>query len=588
METMAVAGPALPSQRASTASVYVLARDVSEQIEAQQRLADSERRFRVTQHRAPLPLLELSPAGRILSVNAAACTFYGRSALELLEEDFESLFCPDDVREGAEDSAQALHKTLRGEVEAYRTTKRFSRPDGSVRWGDLSVGVVRDRSGGVERLVAQVLDVTDARQMAAELEHRSLHDALTGLANRDLLLDHLEGAIRRKRRTSECVAVLFVDLDHFKLVNDTFGHAAGDLVLCTVAQRLRSVCRETDTVGRLGGDEMVVVAEGLSCAQDAYDMADRLMEAVGHPMSIEGQVYVPSISVGLTTSESDDRTPADLLRDADSALYRAKERGRGRWERFDRALRVQAGERLAGETTLRSALSHENGFDFEAEFQPVVELGSGMVVGVEALARISRGGRPALEPEEFIPIAEDHGLILRLGTRMLNYALERLADGSQGPSASWWVSVNVSPLELADPDYNQSLQHWLAVYSVDPTRLVLEITERSLLSTSAACVQRLRQIADLGVRWALDDFGTGFASLRNLHDLPISVVKLDRSLIGRLESDPAERSMTAALAELTAQLGLMGIVEGIETPGQRDILHAQGWTFGQGYFFPAI
>lgn len=564
-------------------TVYVLARDINDQVEAQRRLADSERRFRVTQHRAPIPLLELSPEAKILSVNAAACAFFGRTALELLNADFLTLSHADDAALDAADR----ERTLRGEADGYRTSKRFVRPDGTLRWGDLSVGVVRDRDERVERLVAQVLDVTEARQMAAELEHRSLHDALTGLANRELLLDHLSSAIARQKRTGSHIAVMFVDLDHFKLVNDTFGHAAGDLVLRTVAERLHDACRESDTVGRLGGDEFVVVAEGLASPQDAFDLADRLMDVVGHPLSVEGQAYVPSISVGMTTSASGMRSGAELLRDADTALYRAKERGRGRWELFDTALRVRAGQKLAGEKTLRSALSEENGLAVRAEYQPVVDLASGEVVGLEALARVQREGKTALEPDAFIPIAEDHGLITRLGTRMLTRALERLADARTPGQRQQWISVNVSPIELADPDYNRSLQYWLSVFRVDPTNLILEITERSLLSTTAASVRRLHEIADLGVRLALDDFGTGNTSLRSLHDLPISVVKLDRSLIGKVESDAAERSMSAMLADMTTQLGLMGIVEGIETRGQLEILRAQGWQLGQGFLFSA-
>jgi len=556
--------------------------DVHEQVLAQQELSRSEARFRQAVHASPIATTLSTVDGRFVDVNDAACRFFGRSRAELLELTFAEITHPDDRAT----SMQERERLIGGELDLVNRQKRYLRPDGTTVWGELSLSASRNGDGSVLHSIAQVVDITAAMAASAELQHRALHDHLTGLANRELIMDRLSLALRRISRRGRQVAVLFCDLDHFKVVNDSLGHAAGDEVIREVARRMKAVCRATDTVGRLGGDELVVVVDDLHDASEAADLAERIRAAVARPIGLDGNEIVPSVSVGIAATADPATRPEDLMRDADTALYRAKEHGRGRWEIFDGTMRRNAVERLNREQDVRKAIGGADGYDLVAHLQPIVELSSGRVRGQEALARLVHPVDGLLAPAAFLDIAEEVGLMVPLMKRMLDHAARHLATlpGGGSPEAGF-VSVNVSPAQLATSNLLRDVMTALDRHGVEPGRLVLELTEHTLVSSAGSARRQLADLARHGIRLAVDDFGTGYAALSYLRDLPVAAVKLDGSFVAGLTRDRRTQDMVNGIVQLLHSLKLTSIAEGVETAEQAEQLTAMGWDLAQGYYF---
>ncbi len=422
-------------------------------------------------------------------------------------------------------------------------------------------------------------DVTQRVADAAALRHQALHDDLTGLPNRVLLVDRLDGATRRAARAGTDIAVLFFDVDHFKQVNDTLGHAAGDRLLVEVADRVRSRLRAQDTLGRLGGDEFVVVLEGLGELPEVAVAAicDDLVGALAEPMDLDGRQARMSSSIGVVISDGRDDAE-ELLRAADVAMYAAKASGRGRWLLHTEAMSAAARARFAVHEHLLGAL---DGGGVVVHYQPIVSLDTGVPVGVEALARLRGPDGALLLPEDFVAVAEDQGLIGALGTEVLATAARATTE------ASTWLSVNVSASQLATDDFELTVLECLATSGLAPAQLVLEVTESAVLETSnPRTLRNLNRLRASGVRFALDDFGSGYSSLDRLRHLPVSFLKIDRSFVDGLTTvGSGDLAVVRAIVGMAGSLGIPVIAEGVEDELQRDVLVRVGVHLGQGQLF---
>jgi diguanylate cyclase (GGDEF)-like protein len=435
------------------------------------------------------------------------------------------------------------------------------------------------------RLLARSINYAiERKRVEVELAHQALHDALTGLPNRGLFLDRLAQALARIGRHSSALAVLFCDLDRFKVVNDSLGHGAGDMLLVDVARRLEDVLRAGDTAARFGGDEFVILCEDISGAHQAIAVADRVSEVLAAPFVVgDDEVFVRT-SIGIAMAAGQQARPESLVRDADAAMYRAKERGGGVYEVFDDEMRARAVKRLEIENALYRALDRG---EFLLHYQPQVSLATGAVAGLEALVRWQHPERELVMPGEFIASAEETGLIIEIGEWVLREACEQAARWAllRGAGPPVRLSVNLSARQCAHPDLVGLVATALRESGVDPATICLEITETAVMADMEATVEVLDQLRALGVTLAIDDFGTGWSSLRALQRFPVDEVKIDKSFIDGMARDPQEAAIVAAIISLSHALGLRTVAEGIESVSQVDRLRALGCDLAQGYFF---
>jgi diguanylate cyclase (GGDEF)-like protein len=435
------------------------------------------------------------------------------------------------------------------------------------------------------RLLGRAINyAVERKRVEVELAHQALHDALTGLPNRGLFLDRLAQALTRLGRHSTALAVLFCDLDRFKVVNDSLGHGAGDRLLVDVARRLEDVLRAGDTAARFGGDEFVILCEDIGGAHQAIAIADRVSAALAAPFVLGDDEAFVRTSIGIAMATEGHARPEALLRDADAAMYRAKEKGGGIYEVFDDEMRARAVQRLDTENALHRAL--ERG-EFLLYYQPQVSLATGAITGVEALVRWQHPERGLVPPAEFIGPAEENGLILEIGAWALREACEQAARwGDQGPAGeAVRMSVNLSARQCHHPDLVAVVAAALRETGVDPARICLEITETAVMSDMEAGVGVLDQLRALGVSLAIDDFGTGWSSLRALQRFPVDEVKIDKSFVDGVARDPQEAAIVAAVISLSHALGLRTVAEGVESVGQVERLRALGCDQAQGFFF---
>jgi diguanylate cyclase (GGDEF)-like protein/PAS domain S-box-containing protein len=436
----------------------------------------------------------------------------------------------------------------------------------------------------VQSLANVLADALERRRVEEAIHHRALHDPLTGLPNRVLFLDRLQHALDRlRRRPKATAAVLFIDLDHFKFVNDSLGHHAGDELLAAVATRLRQAVRPNDTIARFGGDEFGLLLEEIATEHDAIATAERIAAVFARPFVLDAGEHFVTTSIGIALAGRGSG-PHDLIRDADAAMYRAKERGRARYELFDEFMRARAIARLRIENDLRRALERD---ELGLVYQPVVSLRDETVVGAEALVRWDHPVRGPIGPSEFIPIAEDSGLIERIGRRVLEHACRdaaawALARPDAPPPG---VSVNLSPLQLVSGTFPAAVVAALEATGLDPVCLSLEITESLLLEESETITRALHDLETIGVKLVLDDFGTGYASLGYLTRLPLDALKIDRAFVATLGSADSEGAITEAIVAMARALSLQVIGEGIETSAQARALQRIGCQLGQGNLY---
>lgn len=538
-----------------------------------QALLDSETLLRRMFDESPIGKALFGPDGRYQRVNRAYCEFLGRSPEDFIGHRVADFAHPDEV-----DATTRLSQEIRGSsTRIARVEKRYLHADGTERWGRLSLTRIGD--GDRMSVLAAIEDVTEARAAEQQLRHLALHDSLTGLPNRTLILDRLAQALARARRDGTRVAVAVVDIDHFKMVNDSYGHPVGDQLLVDVAARLTSALRTSDTAGRLGGDEFIVVCEGVTDATELDAIASRLRTAVRVPIEIAGVPVLASASVGCTTGTAD-ATADQLVAEADAALYRAKTRGRGRYELFDEDMRRSSAAQLEMRGELEQALLRE---ELLLHYQPILDQPGGRLVGYEALIRWQHPTRGLLLPAEFLDVLADSTLDVPVTQWVLRQACREVAAVGRDDGSEPFVSVNLSPRQLSRRDLACDVQEALVDAGLPAERLWLEITEEHLVDRSHRRV--VDSLRALGCRIALDDFGTGYSGLTYLQQLPVDVLKIDRQFIARVANDRVSAGITAAVSDLAQLLHIEVVAEGVETADQADIVGRMGINFVQGFYF---
>jgi diguanylate cyclase (GGDEF)-like protein/PAS domain S-box-containing protein len=475
--------------------------------------------------------------------------------------------------------------TYRACIEGHRAfrdfTYGFTRPDGVQRYIRISGEPVFDDAGhfkGYRGVGRDVTEVTIAERKVYELAR---YDSLTNLPNRNMFLGELDRTIARARRNNKTFAVCFVDLDRFKVINDTLGHAAGDELLKVMAARLRGALRESDLVARLGGDEFVVLLEGEAGACDLDTVAQKMLAAIGDTLTIHGCSFLVTGSIGIALYPNDGQDAATLLRHADAAMYLAKEKGKNNAQFYTAELADTAARQFEVESALRRALTAN---ELLLHFQPKIEIASGRMLGVEALVRWAHPTRGLVPPGDFIPLAEERGLIVPIGRWVIQAACRQIRDWRSAGFVAPPVAVNLSARQFVSDTLVEDLVDALDFYGVSPSEFEVELTESVLMADPQRANEVLRQLHAMGVRISIDDFGTGYSSLSYLKRFPAHAVKIDRSFISGLPSDADDTAITQAVIAMAHSLGLDVVAEGVETAEQLTLLRQMGCDVAQGYF----
>jgi diguanylate cyclase (GGDEF)-like protein/PAS domain S-box-containing protein len=536
-------------------------------------------RFRSLVHNASDLITVVDADGSIRYQSPSVERFVGQGSRELAGSSYLDLVDPDDrshVGAVLGDLATAPGNVVSAEY-------RIHHADGSVRYVESIISnLMQDAT--VKGLVLNTRDVTDRRQLEEELAHQAFHDSLTDLSNRAVFRDRVEHGLARAARHGDSMTVLLLDLDGFKTINDSLGHDAGDELLVAVAARLLVCSRTSDTVARLGGDEFAILLEDTQDEERAATVADRLMQELTAPFEVRGRQVFVRASVGIAISDGLDNTDT-LIRNADTAMYAAKAAGKARYEFFQPAMHARALARFEVQGDLERAIGNE---EFVVHYQPIIDFDSGGVGGIEALVRWMHPSRGLVPPLEFIGIAEDTGLIVPLGRWVLEEACRQTATWrSEHPSASGlWVSVNLSTRQLMEPDLVAQVREVLTTTGLEPSALMLELTEGSLMQDVEETVSTLKGLKALGVRLAIDDFGTGSSSLGYLRQFPIDLLKIDKSFVDDVAAGGSQGpALVRAIIELAHTLSLRTVAEGIEESDQLAELQLAGCQSGQGFLF---
>ena len=542
-------------------------------------LEGSERRFHSAFSHAAIGMALVSADGRALQVNGALCHLLGRA-----EEDVVGRELSEFLHEGdAGALSQLLLRVVAQQTEAAAVELRCRHAQGHLVWVSMHGSYFSERTSSTPCLILQAQDVTARRDAEARLEHMAYYDALTSLANRVRFNECLAASIERcQQDRRHSYAVMYLDFDRFKLINDTMGHSAGDEFLVKVAQRLQQQIRPGDVVGRLGGDEFAILIHDLDSEEVALALAERLQEALAKPYSVNDTKINSSASIGITFSGFGYQTPDEVLRDADIAMYRAKAAGRSGRAVFDASLRAQVANQLHLEADLRHAIDNDG---LTLAFQPIYELGTSKINGFEALARWNHPTRGPIGPDVFIPIAEEAGLIGKVTETMLSKACAQLRAWAplRGSGDKLRMHVNISGTDLCSRALVPHVTTALLTNHLEPSQLVLEITESTLMARLDSALDTMTRLRDIGVGLSVDDFGTGYSSLSYLSTLPITSLKIDRSFVQRLQDGAQNLEVIKAIVTLGRSLGKTVIAEGIETLAQLAELRSLGSSYGQGY-----
>ena len=558
-------------------AICAVARDLSERKRAEEALRESEERYRAVVERTTDGIfLGGFSTSRILESNIALQNMLGYTSEELCGMSLYDLIAEN--RESIDHYTQRIQKS----ESFFVGEQRYRCKDGSL--ANVEVSATRIPYGDKEAWCCIVRDITERKALEEQLKHQAFHDSLTGLPNRALFLDRLQHAIVRAPRESGLVAVLFMDLDNFKFVNDTLGHHVGDELLVAVSDRLLTCRRPGDTVARLGGDEFAILLEEAVSRSDAMRVAERIREELQVPFTLEGRDVFVTCSIGVAFADSCQDWSEELIRNAAVAMHRAKEEGKACYQAFDQSMDAQMKGRLRLENDLRRALKRE---EFVVHYQPVVRLESEQILGMEALVRWEHPERGLVAPDEFVPLAEELGLIVPIGRWVLREACRQAKEWQERYPADLplRISVNLSARELQHPTLVGVVEEALREARLDPQSLTLEITESAVVKDEEHNIDALRRLGALGIRFALDDFGTGYSALAYLRRLPVDLLKLDRSFVERLAEDAEAEVLLSGVISIASGLGLYVLAEGVETPEQLARVRSLGCELAQGYYF---
>ncbi len=572
-------GCPLYNERGEVEAIEGFMQDITQRRLSEAAAREAEERYRSIFENALEGIYQTSPDGRYLNFNPALARIYGyESAVELILGicDIQKQLYVDPFKREEFIALMSAH----GQVSNFEA--QVYRKNGEIIWISENAHEVRDRNGELLFYEGTVEDITERKNYEQQIEYQATHDALTGLPNRTLLADRLQQYIGMADRYASKVAVAFVDLDQFKLINDSMGHHAGDELLKIMAARLSGCVRESDTVVRLGGDEFVLLLTGLHKIEDISESMQRVLSSVAGPCAIEGRDFIVSCSIGISIYPDDARDTTTLLKYADSAMYKSKQSGRNNFQFYTDELNRRLMERLDMEYRLRQALEHD---EFLLHFQPKLAFASGRICGAEALIRWQPASGGMVSPAEFIRVAEETGLIVDIGQWVLHSACRQAFRLNVLAGRELPIAVNVSPRQFRQSDLVSQVRSALQHSGLNPACLELEITESSLVHDTRSFIKTLQELKALGVKLAIDDFGTGYSSMSYLKDFPVDRLKIDQAFVSRLETEPSNIAILKAIIALGHSLNMKVIAEGVETAYQQAFLHGIGCDELQGYFF---
>ena len=544
-------------------------------------LQESERRYSTLAKISPVGIFQTDAAGNYLYANERWCEIAGIPLTDALGEGWSVALHPEDRQHAFSEWDRAVKENL-----PFRAEYRFERPDGLITWVLGQAIAEKDSFGNITSYVGTITDISERKQAEAKLRHGAFHDSLTGLPNRALLMERLKQALHRQQRHPDWqVGLLFLDLDRFKIINDSLGHLSGDQLLIALGSRLEKCPRASDTLARLGGDEFVILLEELKSQDEAIKVAERIHQTLKKPFVVNNQELFVSASIGITLSSSrDDNEPEQLLRNADTAMYRAKARGQSCYAVFDISMYTCTLRQLRLESHLRRAVERE---ELVVYYQPIVSLENDRLEGMEALVRWQHPEQGLVSPTDFIPIAEETGIIIALDQWVLKSACRQLGYWKkQFPAFSHLtVNVNLSGQQFFQLDFLEKIDQILAETGILGQDLKLEITESVLIENSESVPEMLNQLREKKIQVCLDDFGTGYSSLSYLNRFPLNALKIDRSFINNLDREGSKSAIVRAIVIMARELEIEVIAEGVETVEQIDFLKTLGCFGAQGYWF---
>jgi diguanylate cyclase (GGDEF)-like protein/PAS domain S-box-containing protein len=553
--------------------------DITERRETEKTARETESRFRTMFMSAPVGMLLVDlKTTNLLEINPAYTKIVGRSVAEIKKIGWQKITHPDDLAENTHN----LKLLQEGKTDHFKMTKRFIKPDSSVVWAELTVNVIESQSDHVNsKYLAMLEDVTERKNFEEKIWQQANFDFLTGLPNRSMLQDRLSETIKRTRRDGKEFAILLIDLDEFKDVNDTLGHDTGDKLLIDASTRIQRCVRESDTVVRHGGDEFIIILSELSYLTGVGTVAQNIIKTLAEPFHLGQDTAYISASIGITLYPKDGSESVDLIKNADQAMYAAKKSGRNCFHFFTPLMQQVAQQRMALVHDLRNAIKNE---EFILYYQPIVELGSGQVFKAEALIRWQQSDRGLISPIEFIPIAEETGMIKEIGDWVFLEAAKQCKYWQTTFRKDFQVSVNASPIQFENPT-DFSWKNHLAALDISGSSIGIEITESLLMTSDQSALNTLLEFRDAGIQVSLDDFGTGYSSLSYLRKFDIDYLKIDQSFVQNMDYNSDGLALCAAIVVMAHKLGIKVVAEGIETQLQKELLVSIDCDFGQGYLF---